>query len=214
MSRRGLRDDRGQAFPIYAVAVVGLLFAALAFFAVGQAGVTRSNAQGAADAAALAAARDARDHLLPGLDFAKFEPEDWERILRGELLDSTGSCAEASSFAAKNDASATCTPRARGFEVEVTTNGTVGKSVVPGTDSVHGQAKATAAIESRCTLNVAPAPAPSPSPTSTRGPTPTPAPALPVTFKCKGGKDLVVDPSKPDPWRKIARTLFDVRLVD
>lgn len=214
MNLRGLRDDRGQAFPIYAVAVVGLLFAALAFFVVGQAGVTRSNAQGAADAAALAAARDARDHLVPGLDFARFEAEDWERILRGELLDTTGSCAEASSFAAKNDASATCSPRSRGFAVEVTTNGTVGKSVVPGTGSVHGQAKATAAIEPRCTLDAAPAPAPTPSPTPTQGPTPAPTPALPVTFKCKGGKDLVVDPSKPDPWRKIARTLFDVRLVD
>ncbi|QEV49803.1 hypothetical protein CP980_12500 [Streptomyces vinaceus] len=187
-----------------------MLFAAFAFFVFGQAALTRSNAQGAADAAALAAARDARDHLVPGVDFAKFEPEDWERILRGELLDSTGSCAEASSFAAKNDASATCTPRARGFAVEATTNGTVGKSVVPGTGSVHGRAKATAAIEPRCTLDAAPAPAPTPSPTPTQGPTP----ALPVTFKCKGGKDLVVDPSKPDPWRKIARTLFDVRLVD
>lgn len=214
MSRRGLRDDRGQAFPIYAVAVAGLLFAALAFFVVGQAGVTRSNAQGAADAAALAAARDARDHLVPGLDFTKFEPEDWERILRGELLDSTGSCAEASSFAAKNDASATCTPRSREFAVEVTTNGTVGKSVVPGTGSVHGQAKATASIEPRCTLDSAPEPAPTPSPTATQGPTPAPTPAQPVTFKCKGGKALVLDPLKPDPWRKLARTLFDVRLVD
>ncbi|WP_406184537.1 pilus assembly protein TadG-related protein [Streptomyces sp. NBC_01006] len=207
-------DERGQAFPIYIVLVAGMLFAAFAFFVFGQAALTRSNAQGAADAAALAAARDARDHLVPGLDFAKFEPEDWERILRGELLDSTGACAEASSFAAKNDASATCTPRPREFAVAVTTNGTVGKSVVPGTDSVHGQAKATAAIEPRCTLDAAPAPAPTPSPTATQGPTPAPTPALPVTFKCKGGKALVLDPLKPDPWRKLARTLFDVRLVD
>ncbi|MFE2552439.1 pilus assembly protein TadG-related protein [Streptomyces sp. NPDC059355] len=207
-------DERGQAFPIYIVLVAGMLFAAFAFFVFGQAALTRSNAQGAADAAALAAARDARDHLIPGLDFAKFEPDDWERILRGEFLDSTGSCAAASSFAAKNDASATCTPRTREFAVEVTTDGTVGKSVVPGTDSVHGQAKATAAIAPRCTLDAVPAPGPTPSPTATPGPTPAPSPALPVTFNCKGGKALVLDPSKPDPWRKIARTLFDVRLVD
>ncbi|MFI8259560.1 MULTISPECIES: pilus assembly protein TadG-related protein [unclassified Streptomyces] len=203
-------DERGQAFPIYIVLVAGMLFAALAFFVFGQAALTRSNAQGAADAAALAAAREARDHLVPGLDFAKFEPDDWKRILRGEFLDSTGACAAASSFAAKNDASATCTPRTREFAVEVTTNGTVGKSVVPGTDSVHGQAKATAAIEPRCTLDAVPAPGPTPSPTAAPGSTP----ALPVTFNCKGGKALVLDPSKPDPWRKIARALFDVRLVD
>ncbi|MFI6145158.1 pilus assembly protein TadG-related protein [Streptomyces sp. NPDC051109] len=207
-------DERGQAFPIYIVLVAGMLFAAFAFFVFGRAALTRSNAQGAADAAALAAARDARDHLVPGLDFAKFDPGDWEKILSGELFDSAGACAKARTFAAKNDASATCTPRSRGFVVAVTTDGTVGKSVVPGTDSVHGQARATAAIEPRCTLDTAPMPAPTPSPTPTQGPTPAPTPARPVTFKCKGGKDLVVDPSKPDPWRKIARTLFDVRLVD
>lgn len=78
--------DRGQAFPIYVVALVGLLFAALALFVVGQASVTRSNAQGAADAAALAAARDARDHLLPGLDLALLKPEEWEDVLGGKRL--------------------------------------------------------------------------------------------------------------------------------
>ncbi|MFE2874773.1 pilus assembly protein TadG-related protein [Streptomyces roseus] len=207
-------DERGQAFPIYIVLVAGMLFAAFAFFVFGRAALTRSNAQGAADAAALAAAREAQDHLIPGLDFAKLDPDDWEKILRGELLDRTGACAAAGRFAEQNDASATCTPVPRGYSVEVTTRETVGKSVIPGTGSVHGQAKATAVIEPRCTLDTAPAPVPTPSPTATQGPTPPPSPALPVTFTCKGGKTLVVDPLKPDPWRKLARTLFDVRLVD
>ncbi|WP_328763490.1 pilus assembly protein TadG-related protein [Streptomyces sp. NBC_00272] len=207
-------DDRGQAFPIYIVVVAGMLFAAFAFFVVGQAALTRSNAQGAADAAALAAARNARDHLVPGLDFAKFKPEDWEEVLRGDLLDSTGACEEASGFAEQNDASATCALSLRKFTVEVTTNGTVGKSVIPGTDGVHGKAHATAAIEPRCTLGDAPDPAPTPAPSATQTPIPTPTSASFVTFKCKGGKALVLDPSKPDPWRKLARTLFDVHLVD
>lgn len=59
------RGDAGQAFPIYVVMVAGLLFLAFAFFAVGKASATRNEAQGAADAAALAAAQDARDTLGP-----------------------------------------------------------------------------------------------------------------------------------------------------
>ncbi|MEK8172388.1 hypothetical protein NKH77_33525 [Streptomyces sp. M19] len=38
-------QDAGQAFPIYITAVAGLLFLALAFFAVGQAGATRAEAR-------------------------------------------------------------------------------------------------------------------------------------------------------------------------
>ncbi|MFE2140936.1 pilus assembly protein TadG-related protein, partial [Streptomyces sp. NPDC059456] len=108
MSRRGLRDDRGQAFPIYAVAVVGLLFAALAFFVVGQAGVTRSNAQGAADAAALAAAGEARDSAFLGLDLLGLKPADWEKLVDGDLLTGNGACQKADEFAALNDATAEC----------------------------------------------------------------------------------------------------------
>lgn len=59
------RSDQGQAFPIYIAMVAGLLFLAFAFFAVGKASVTRNGAQGAADAAALAAAQQARDEIGP-----------------------------------------------------------------------------------------------------------------------------------------------------
>ncbi|MFE7120718.1 pilus assembly protein TadG-related protein, partial [Streptomyces sp. NPDC057654] len=62
-ARRAL-GDAGQAFPIYITAVVGILFLALAFFAVGQAGAKKNGAQTAADASALAAAQDYRDQLL------------------------------------------------------------------------------------------------------------------------------------------------------
>lgn len=108
--------DRGQAFPVYIVAVAGLLFVALAFVVVGMAGNIRSEAQGAADAAALAAAREARDEVFGGLDLADLKPSDWEKILRGKSFDSVGACGKASSFADLNDATATCvaTPRVHG----------------------------------------------------------------------------------------------------
>jgi hypothetical protein len=65
--RPRLAGDAGQAFPIYITAVAGLLFLALALFAVGQAGATRNGGQTAADAAALGAAEDFRAQLRKGL---------------------------------------------------------------------------------------------------------------------------------------------------
>ncbi|WP_448699800.1 pilus assembly protein TadG-related protein [Streptomyces avidinii] len=66
--------------------MAGLLFAALAYFTIGKAAIVRSNAQGAADAAALAAAREGRDSLLPGIDLATLSPEDWEQVLLGNQV--------------------------------------------------------------------------------------------------------------------------------
>lgn len=187
-----------------------MLFAALAFFAVGQASVTRSNAQGAADAAALAAAREARDHLAPGLVLADLQIKGWEDVLDGKLFDMTGACGEARAFAERNDATATCTrPSALTFAVTVETNDTVGKSVIPGTDTMHGTADATAVIEPRCHLG-RPASPGEESPPPEGG---TEGPAL-VGIVCKGGKQISFDPSKPDPWRTLSRSLFDVRLTD
>lgn len=209
MITREQRGDRGQAFPIYVLAVVGLLFAALALFVVGQASVTRSNAQGAADAAALAAAREARDHLVPGLDLAALKPKDWEDVLGGKRFDSEGACEQATAFAAKNDATATCRRVALSFTVEVETNGTVGNSVIPESNTMHGTANATAVIEPRCHLGSLPTPTPSPDPADTGAEKPGP-----IKIQCKGGKELDFDPLKPNPWRTLARTLFDVRLTD
>lgn len=61
--RRDTRPDAGQAFPIYIMMVAGLLFLALAFFAVGKASALRNEAQGAADASALAAGQSAREQF-------------------------------------------------------------------------------------------------------------------------------------------------------
>lgn len=209
--------EKGQAFPVYIVVVVGLLFAALVFFVVGRAGVTRSNAQGAADAAALAAAGAARDNTFSGLDLLSLTPADWAKLVGGDLLTGRGACAKAAEFAALNDASAECEAAIPLVSVAVTTNGTVGKSLVPGTEGVHGTASAKARIEPRCSLASAPAP---PSPTSTPDPTSSPSPSPSSTtgpgsvkFVCDG-KPLALDLAHPGSLSKLAKALFTVRLVD
>ncbi|MFB7257123.1 pilus assembly protein TadG-related protein [Streptomyces nojiriensis] len=208
----GRRGDRGQAFPIYVVAVVGLLFAALAFFVVGQASVSRSDAQGAADAAALAAGREARDAVLLDLDLAAVKPAEWKKILDGDLFKPGEACAAAEAFAAQNDAKTTlCQSALPRFTVEVETNRTVGDSVVPGTGAVHGTATATALIESRCQMGAVPTPSPLPTTTPGGGsPAPTPTPAT-VNFTC-GGELVRLDPLHPGKLSALTRKLFSVRL--
>ncbi|WP_405921796.1 pilus assembly protein TadG-related protein [Streptomyces sp. NBC_00122] len=204
----GKSNDQGQAFPLYAMVVVGMVFAALALFVFGQAAVVRSDAQGAADAAALAAARKARDNLLPRLDLTTLKPEDWQDILDGKSFDMEGACGAAEDFALLNDAKGTCTRSLLRFTVEVTTNGAVGDSVVPGTRDMHGTAKAVAEVVPRCELGPVPAPSATPAPAPTG-----PPPQGPVVIKCKGGKTIRFDPLKPDRWSTLARSLFDVRLA-
>ncbi|MFG2337289.1 pilus assembly protein TadG-related protein [Streptomyces yangpuensis] len=213
-SRRAV--DRGQAFPIYVIVVAGLLFAALAFFAVGQASVRRSDAQGAADAAALAAGREARDQVLLGLDLPSVEADVWKKIVDGKFFKVGEACAAAEAFAAKNGAKATCAAALPRFTVTVETNGTVGDSVIPGTNDMRATAKATALIEPQCHLGsvVSPSPTPTPTPTVPSGggsPAPTPNAAA-VTFSCDG-KAVRLDPLKPGSLKALTRKLFSVRLV-
>ncbi|MGW9374605.1 pilus assembly protein TadG-related protein [Streptomyces xanthophaeus] len=223
MGARLKRDgDLGQAFPIYVVVVGGLLFAALALFVVGQAAVTRSDAQGAADAAALAAGREARDDVLLNLDLAAVTPADWRKIVGGDFFRVGEACAAAEAFAAQNDATAQCRPAPPRFTVMVETKGTVGDSVIPGTDSMHGTATATALIEPRCSLSAVTSPSPSPSPTAptdgaspSESPSPTPSsPPTPATvqFECDG-ELFRLDPLKPGSLTVWTRRLFSVRLA-
>ncbi|MFD5419779.1 pilus assembly protein TadG-related protein [Streptomyces sp. NPDC127069] len=210
-------SDRGQAFPFYVVMVAGLLFAALALFVIGQAAVTRSDAQGAADAAALAAGREARDRVLIGLDLAVLKPEDWAKIVDADHLKSSGACAQADVFAARNGAKAQCEAAPPKFTVTVESDRTVGDSVVPGTNSMHGTATATALVESKCHLQevATPSPAPTvPSGGATPEPTPTASAAPVVTFTCDKGDPIKLDPMKPGSLRDLGRKLFSVRLVN
>ncbi|MEV7560349.1 pilus assembly protein TadG-related protein [Streptomyces sp. NPDC089795] len=206
MTWRRFGGDRGQAFPIYVVVIAGLLFAALAYFTIGKAGIVRSNAQGAADAAALAAAREARDTLVPGIDLAALSPEEWEQVLLGNRFDLSGAaCGAAHDFAALNDAMVECDASGTRFSVRSTTNGTVGDSVVPGTSGKRGEADATAEIVPRC--HVRPG-------ESGSGNGSTPTPPGPIKFSCAKGVVVDYNPARPRPWRSLAAALFDIRLID
>ncbi|WP_438296577.1 pilus assembly protein TadG-related protein [Streptomyces sp. HUAS TT7] len=205
-----LRQDRGQAFPIYVVMVAGLLFLAFAFFAVGQASATRNGAQGAADSAALAAAQRVREELGPKVLTALATPGGLDNIFNGIVIADAHN--EAANFASKNHADLTgFESRAGGvgqfkFTAAVKTQYTVGTSVIPGTEDEHGTASATAMIELRCTLPSGGDGGNSPAPTPTSAPTPTPTPP-PVTITCDG-KDLPVDPVPA------LDKIFTVKLVD
>ncbi|MEV5939254.1 pilus assembly protein TadG-related protein [Streptomyces sp. NPDC051994] len=196
-----MRQDRGQAFPIYVVMVAGLLFLAFAFFAVGQASATRNGAQGAADSAALAAAQRAREELglrFPGVLTA---PGGLDDIFKDEGFVAAARD-EAVSFGAKNHADLLPGgwqphPGRTGqfeFTVTVQTQYTVGRSVIPGTEQDHAKASATAVIELRCGL-----------PPGSGGDN-APAPP-PVTITCDG-QDVPVD-----PLPKLEK-IFTVKLVD
>lgn len=137
--------------------MAALFFLAFAFFAVGQATSLRTSAQTAADAAALAAARHERDSLanpflaaLSGGDLAALR-----RLMDGAGDDQAGDCAAADAFAADNGAAVTGCDQVSnppGYQVEITTAKTVGRSVVKGTENLPATATATAVVEPRCTV--------------------------------------------------------------
>ncbi|MCF3962852.1 hypothetical protein [Streptomyces fuscigenes] len=203
--------------------VAGLLFAALAFFVVGQAGATRGGGQSAADAAALAAAQQSRDDFKENLLSGALDPDFLSRIFTGtDIGPARGACAAAATFAAENDATVTgCSPLGSGrwgFTVGILTQNTVGKSVVPGTESVKATATATAVVEPRCTFAPSGAANPSAPPeTGTSAPPPgeqkPPKPVSPGTLSCPDGGDITIDPEHLDLLPDMA-DLFTVRLVD
>ncbi|MFD8740015.1 pilus assembly protein TadG-related protein [Streptomyces sp. NPDC059618] len=155
---RSVRGDRGQTLPIYIWLTGILLFAAFAFFAFAQAASARNGAQSAADAAALAAAQDSRDELMTGLTGAIGTDDHWLDWLNGDKFQGAGASAAADRLAAANDstvlggAQPTAVNGFPGYHVEIETRYTVGASIVPGTESRHAKAQATAVIEPRCTF--------------------------------------------------------------
>ncbi|MFH8794357.1 pilus assembly protein TadG-related protein [Streptomyces sp. NPDC017941] len=135
-----------------------LLFVALAFFAFAQAASARNGAQSAADAAALAAAQEARDELLEGLGKAIKEGDDdaWLDWLSGDMVLPDGAArGAAEDLAAQNDSELSGFGPDEvngypGYWAKVTTNYTVGDSIIPGTESKRAKAEATAVIKPRC----------------------------------------------------------------
>ncbi|MFC4032713.1 pilus assembly protein TadG-related protein [Streptomyces polygonati] len=156
--RRTPRGEAGQTFGIYIVAMAALFFLAFAYFAVGQAAVIRNRTQTAADAAALAAARELRDgaHDAFLADLLSGDTAALGQLLTNLPLEENA-CAAAQEYAGDNGADVTpggCTPvnDPPGFHVEVRSRGTVGPSVVKGTENIHASAHATAVVVPRCTL--------------------------------------------------------------
>ncbi|MGW0857862.1 pilus assembly protein TadG-related protein [Streptomyces sp. NPDC002690] len=200
MTRNRDRRDRGQAFPIYIVMVAGLLFLALAFFAVGKASALRNGAQGAADASALAAAQTVREEFE-----APFLAALWTNSI-DEFLNTpfAPACGAAQSLASENDATLEdCYPRS-GYDrdsmtVKVKGADSVDSPVLPGSDSTQATAKATAVIDFGCTW-------------------------VPVDLNDDGVQDIYyftcpngmveIRPSSPPPWAIVSKILFDVHLVD
>ncbi|MFH8704489.1 pilus assembly protein TadG-related protein [Streptomyces rubrogriseus] len=191
-------DDAGQAFPIYITVVGGLLLLALAYFAVGQAAGTRSEAQTAADAAALAAALETRDRLADQWIDNVREPDSWQDIFEGKVA-VPNACWRAQELAARNDAGVDCEPDGLlGYRVSAETNDTVGDTIVPGTEDQKATESATAVIEARCSLK----------PPAEDAETD----ALP-SLACKGGEDWDLKPDDSSDLPK-PEDLFDVHLAD
>ncbi|MFK0129906.1 pilus assembly protein TadG-related protein [Streptomyces rubiginosohelvolus] len=200
--RERQHGDAGQAFPIYVMMVAGLLFLALAFFAVGKASALRNGSQGAADAAALAAAQQARDDFGTGF-YASLPTNVLDLFLNTPFA---APCYEADRLAAANDAKKTSCYPTPGYlrdriTVEVEGLKPVDSPVLPGSENKKAKAKATALIEFRC---------PNPIAVDTTGDGIIDL----FTFTCRNGKILEIVPASPPPWESVSRTLFDVRLVD
>ncbi|GAA3806764.1 pilus assembly protein TadG-related protein [Streptomyces phyllanthi] len=181
-----------------------LLFAALAFFAFAQAAFARNGAQSAADAAALAAAQEARDELVLKLGDAVGGDDNWLDWLELpddiQLPDNGAPAAEL--LAAENDSTVQVGPEYvvvdgyPGLRVGIQTDYTVGDSIIPGTEGMQATADATAVIQPRCEFAV------------------DADPTKPVTLDCDG-QTVNIDPEDfdlddlPD-----ASVMFSVRLAE
>lgn len=182
-----------------------MLFLAFVYFAVGQAASTRNDAQTAADAAALAAAQDAREQLREGWLAVVLDPGQWDEFLAGAVYDASAACQQAEEFAARNGAELPdCAPLdPSGFRVTVRTTGAGARQAT---------ASAEAVIEPRCTFAEQ-------VPTS-EPPTSTPsAPSEgeqeeqgPITGLACDGDPWEIDPENPS--LPDAVDLFTVRLSE
>jgi len=165
--------------------MAALFFLGFAYFAVGQATVSRNGSQTAADAAALAAAREMRDEVKDAF-LTALEAGDVDKLqalLRGDGMRGVGACAAAADYANLNHAR-TQSPCLRvddppGYSVTVVNQDSVGESVIKGTESKYAVAHATAVVDAQCTVV---------------GPE-----GDAIRFSCKGRSDDVrVDPAKAD----------------
>ncbi|WP_330240483.1 pilus assembly protein TadG-related protein [Streptomyces sp. NBC_00525] len=217
-----MKCDSGQAAPLYAAAVAGLLFVALIFFTFGEADIRRNGAQGAADAAALAAAKESRSLLEPELEAHLTDPDYFESVFGTSFLGGPGNaCGKASEFAALNDAAdVRCRPLSDGrwgYEVSLRSSKGMSTDLVPGTKGKKASAEAVAVVEPRCTFapaaedDTVPDPETEPDPDTDADPDPVIVSIGKVS--CDGGLNWVVDPEELELMPDIA-DLFTVRLAE
>jgi hypothetical protein len=151
----------------------------------------------------LAAAQDARDELIDGLTGAIGQDGNWLDWLDGtQNPPGAGATAAAQQLAAENDS--TLQGNAQfvtrngfpGYQADIETNYTVGKSIIPGTETRRAKAHAVAVIQPRCDFDL------------------DADPEKPVELNCDG--DIVnIDPGDfnaddlPDP-----SVLFSVHLAE
>ncbi|SOD62176.1 hypothetical protein SAMN06297387_104346 [Streptomyces zhaozhouensis] len=172
--------------------------AAFLFFVFAQAAVTRSGGQSAADAAALAAAREARDQLYGDFqDALDDEDADLEDIIDGGGSLTGAPCARAAPrLAERNGAEViACEPSAEGlrYTVRVRTLEPVGDSLIPATSDEYAEAEATAVVGGLCRLV---------SEEEDR-----------IEFGCEDDRDWSFDPGDDDELPE-ARDMFAVHLEE
>lgn len=190
---------------MYVVVVGGLLFLAFAYFAFAQAAVARNGGQSAADAAALAAAQDARDELTDGFFNHLKDPVAWpEWLMADEEFPGAGYNAAAARLADANDSNLegrveeTEVNGNPAFTAKIETRFTVGDSIIPDTENTHAKASATAVVEPLCEI------VPS-------------GPAKIIVIDCEGSGLWEIDPKAPlDELIDLpeANDLFSVHLAE
>ncbi|MER5735908.1 hypothetical protein ABT117_09550 [Streptomyces sp. NPDC002262] len=124
------------------------------------------------------------------------DPTQWQQFVDGDEYDPTLACQAAETFAARNNAEVEgCSPAGLGFRVTVHSTGTVGQSIVPGTESRQAVAAAAAVIEPRCSFT-APEPSEEPEPPPT-APAETEEEPEPIRGLVCDGSGLEIDPEAP-----------------
>lgn len=191
--------------------MAGLLFLAFAYFTVGQAAFTRNGAQTAADAAALAAAQEARDQFREGWLEVLRDPDQWDEFLQARAYADQAACGQAEEFAALNGATFSgdgCVQLdSSGFRVTVTTTGP---------ERHHATATAEAVVEPRC-RRTEQEPSSEPLPTSPPPTSPPPGEVEeeepdPIVGLMCGDDSWEIDPE--NPTLPDAVDLFTVRLSE
>ncbi|MEU3221592.1 pilus assembly protein TadG-related protein [Streptomyces sp. NPDC006976] len=205
-------SESGQAAPLYVAAVVGLLFVALILLAFGEADIHRNGAQSAADAAALAAAKESRSLLEPDLKAHLADLEYFDSVFNTAFLGGRGdACGKAFAFAGRNNATdVRCRPLADGrwgYEVRLKSSKGMSTNSVPGVGGKKAEAQAVAVVEPRCTF------VPDPDSDPDAVPDPDAEAASIGKVRCDGDLEWSVDPEDLTLMPDVA-DLFSVRLAE